>query len=339
MSENEPIWITEADVVALMHLGQAIEALECGLRLEAAGEARNMVKTHLLWGEGHTLHAIGAAAAGAGVVGTKTWCHTAGGATPLLVLWDEATGALKAVIEAFALGQMRTGAMSGVATRWLAEEAADELALIGSGKQALTQVAAVAAVRDLKRVRVFSPSPENRAAFAERLGAEGFGFEVSAAESLESAVADAPIVTLVTRARRPFLTSGMVAAGSHVNAVGAIAPEREEFAQDLFGRCGLVAADSPPALRRLSREFMDYYGEGPGDWDQVRPICEIVAARARRPPDADLTLFKAMGMGVSDLSLGIEIHEGARRAGRGRAFPPPRRAKPRLRAAEAKSEV
>ena len=146
---SDPIWITEEEVVRLLHLGEAIDALEKGLRLEAAGQAQNMDKTHLVWHGGHTLHALGATFEGAGVFGTKTWGHTAGGATPLMIVWDMNDGSLKAVIEAFALGQMRTGGISGVATRWMAEQDADDFAIIGTGHQALTQVAAVAAVRPI----------------------------------------------------------------------------------------------------------------------------------------------------------------------------------------------
>jgi ornithine cyclodeaminase len=102
------------------------------------------------------------------VVGTKTWTHTEGGANPLLILFDAANGQLVAVIEAFALGQLRTAAISGLATRWLAAPDAAEMALVGAGKQALAQVAAVAAVRKLGRVRVASRNPENAAAFAKR---------------------------------------------------------------------------------------------------------------------------------------------------------------------------
>ena len=124
---TDPLWITEAEVVDALSLPEAIPALEAGLALEAAGTARNMPKTHQIWGGHHTLHAIGAVVEGAGTVGTKTWAHTAGGATPLVTLWSSETGKLLAIIEAFALGQMRTGGISGVATDRLARPDADEL--------------------------------------------------------------------------------------------------------------------------------------------------------------------------------------------------------------------
>ena len=332
MTAPTPLWLTEADVVRLMHLGEAIDALEAGLALEARDEAQNMVKTHASWGGGNTLHAIGATFAGEGFVGTKTWAHTEGGATPLLIMWDGGNGSLKAVVEAFALGQMRTGSASGVATRWMAAQDADELAVIGTGKQAITQVAAVAAVRALKAVRVFSPNPEHRARFVERLRAGGFGLSIIDAGSVAEAVEGAPIITLVTRATEPFLDASMVAVGAHINAVGAIVASRVEFAQDILPRCAMVAVDNLAAVQNLSREFIDRYGSDGQAWESVTPLCRIVAGGRLRPAEADLTLFKSMGMGVSDLSLGIEIYHRAVRQGVGRAMPHPEKVIPRLRA-------
>jgi ornithine cyclodeaminase len=322
------MWITEADVVEALSLPEAIPALEAGLALEAAGTARNMAKTHQIWGGHHTLHAIGAVVEGANIVGTKTWAHTAGGATPLVTLWNSDTGRLEAIIEAFALGQMRTGGISGVATARLASKDANDLALIGTGKQAMTQVVAVAAVRPLKRIRVFSPTAENRQAFLARLEKLFPSVSLVEAQSVEEAVKDAPIITLVTRARTPVLTARMIAPGTHLNAVGAITPEREEFTQDVFDRASAIAVDMVDSVKSLSAEFQKRFGAG--DWSKVRPLSELVAAKTERPTGADITLFKAMGMGLSDLALGIEILKRVRAKGGGRAFPHPKPAQPRL---------
>jgi alanine dehydrogenase len=320
-------WITEADVVDLMDLRQAIDALEAGLKLESAGTARNMSKAHVTWGEGDTLHAIGATFEGAGFVGTKSWAHTQGGATPLLIIWAAATGELVAIIEAFALGQLRTGGMSGVATRWMARPDADVLAMIGTGKQALAQVAAVAAVRELKAVRVFGRDVQRRNGCVEALKALGFPFTVVPASTVAEATAGASIVTLATRAREAFFTSAMARSETHINAIGAITPEREEFAADILPRAGLVCADDPEAARRLSKEFAAFYGN---DWRPVKPLSQLIAEGRGRLPGCDLSVFKAMGMGVSDMALGIEIHRLALAQGRGRQIEAPRRIPPRL---------
>ena len=136
------------------------------------------------------------------------------------------------------------------------------------------------------------------------------------------------IVTVVTRAKAPILTASMLASGAHLNAVGAITPEREEFTQDVFGRVGAIAVDSVESVKSLSAEFRKRFGDG--DWSSVRPLSELVAAKAKRPPGADITLFKAMGMGLSDLALGIEILKRVREKGGGRAIPHPKPAQPRL---------
>jgi len=203
-ASTAPLWITEADVASLLDLGEAIAALEQGLRLEARGEARNMTKTHVAW-QGGTLHAIGASFESTGFVGTKTWANTPRGATPLLVLFDASQGALAAVIEAFALGQLRTSSISGIATARLARRDARTFAIIGTGEQALPQVAAVAATRALASVRVFGRNPERRAAFARRVEEE-LGLSASSRGSVAEAVEGADIVTLVTRATEPFLS-------------------------------------------------------------------------------------------------------------------------------------
>ncbi|MDW3685999.1 ornithine cyclodeaminase family protein [Cupriavidus sp. CV2] len=328
---NEPLWINEQDVVNLLGLGEAITALQSGLLREAQGHARNMEKTHVAWGA-NNLHAIGAVFTDLGLAATKTWAHTSGGAAPLLVLLDANNGSLRAVIEAFALGQLRTGGISGVATDWLAAPGADELAVIGTGKQAILQIAAVHAVRPLKRLRVFSPRAESRKRLIENVRAE-FSFDATEATSVQQAVADAPMITLVTRASEPFIDARMIARGAHVNAVGAITPEREEFAQDLFSRSTRVVVDSVPAVKALSKEFMTQFAAPARDWSEVTSLAQLVAKNQRRTQHDDITLFKAMGMGLADLALGAEIYQRAVAMNQGRAFPHPQRTKPRLHTA------
>jgi ornithine cyclodeaminase len=321
---NPPLWITEQDVVELLDLGEAIAALEAALREEARGAAVNMPKTILQYGKSN-LHAIGAKLGE--LVGTKTWAHTEGGTCPLLLLWGAADGQLVAVIEAFALGNMRTGGISGLATDWMASPDARTMAIVGTGKQSLSQVGAVLAVRPIQRLQVFSPRTESRAAFATKVREE-FGVEVVDCASVEAACAGAEVVTLVTRAAQPFLAASMLGRGAHLNAVGAIAPDREEFAQDVFERTSQVAVDSVSGVQKLSREFITRY-EGRG-WDAVQPLSQLIAAGRRRGAADDVSVFKAMGMGISDLALGAELVRRAQARGVGRAIPQPKKAKPRL---------
>ena len=150
---------------------------------------------------------------------------------------------------------------------------------------------------------------------------EELAIDVVEASTIGDAIKDARIVTTVTRAREPFLTSAMVTRGTHVNAVGAITPAGAEVAPDLVARCATVVVDSLPQARRLSRELIEVYGGDEDRWKMVRPLSSIVAARQPRRADEDVTLFKALGMGISDLSLGIEVYNSARARGLGKPVP------------------
>lgn len=322
-----PLWITEADVVRLMALPDAIPALEDALRLEAGGQASSMSKTMLQFGH-NNLHALGGKLGD--LVGTKVWTHTAGGTSPLITVWSAEDGQLAAVIEAFALGNMRTGGTSGLATDWMARPDADVMAIAGTGKQALSQVAAVLAVRPIRQVRVYGLSEASRGEFAVKVQAE-LKVDALPCASMQEACEGAGVVTLVTRATEPFLHASMLARGTHVNAIGSIGLDREEFAQDVFDRAGIVAVDSLHGVKNLSLEFKRRFDGGTGDrdWSRVTPLSQLIAGGQRRAAGTDLSLFKAMGMGLSDLALASRVIEEARKRGIGREMPAPKKARPR----------
>ena len=286
-------WITEAEVVERLDLTRAIDAVADALSREAAGTAKTMLKTHLSWGDGHTLHAIGGL--DGDLVGTKTWAHTAGGANPLLILWDSETGERRAVIEAFALGQLRTAAMSGVATRLLADPATSVAALIGTGKQALPQARALTTVLPITSLRVHSRDLEHRKTMAARVESE-LGVEAVPAETVADAVDGAGAITTATRATEPFLRSSFVRSGAHVNAIGAITPERAELFGDLVDR-SFIVSDSVESARALAAEV------------RGRDLHALSFLIGGARPAADVTLFKAMGIGLADVALGRAILE------------------------------
>jgi ornithine cyclodeaminase len=306
-----PLWLTEADVTSSLDLGSAIRALERVLGAEARGEARNMTKTHLMVGDNDVLQAFGGAVASEGLCGAKTWVNVRGKSQTVLVLFSLEDGSLRAVIEATALGQIRTAAMTGVGTEWLAPADADELSIIGTGKQSLPQIAAVLAVRPIRRVRVFSRKAENRDAVIRALRTKFPDVDAVSAPTLEDAVRGAPIVTLCTNATQPFFTAALAAPGSHINAVGAIVPNRAEFTDDVFARCASIAVDTLEGVKELSREFIDHFGSGREPWQRVQPISQVIQTGRKRPPGAYLTLFKAMGMGIADIAVAIEVLKAA----------------------------
>jgi len=329
------MWLTEQDVVSLVTIDDAIPALERGLRALGAGDAFNVPKALGSFADGSSMHSLGSGAPGLGYVGYKNWVHTKRGATALYVLFNANDGTVAAVMEAAALGQIRTAAMTGVGTKWLASRDASEMALLGTGTPAITQVAAINAVRPLRRVRVWSPTAEKRKAFVAKLGSQ-FAFDVEEASTLEQAVRDVPLVTLVTRAKDPFLHASMLAQGTHVNAVGAILPTHAEFTQDLFDRTDWIAVDDVTGVRRNSREFIERFG-GDEQWGAVQPLSDVIANDRKRPANCDISMFKAMGMGLSDLSVALMALERARAKGMGKPIEHPVRAIPRWKQSQQQS--
>lgn len=307
-------YLSEADVVGVLDMPRAIDALADTLTQQGLGQARNVPKALATWGEGSSMHALGSVMTGeGGLCGFKTWVHTKQGGGSVFTLFDATRGTLLAVIEARALGMLRTAAITGLATRLLAPATSRHAALIGTGPQAVTQLAALAAVRSPQTVRVFSPTPEKREAFV-RQARERYDFEVEAAGSLDAALEGADIVTLITRAESPFVGASQLRDCLHLNAVGAILPARAEFMPDVFERADLVAVDDIENARRGSRELRERFGTGPEPWTGVTVLSDLLAQGGvhHRPEGARMTLFKGMGMGLSDLALARVVYEAAR---------------------------
>jgi alanine dehydrogenase len=277
---------TEAEVRSALTFPQVIDSLEQVLVHQSAGTAWNLDKTMTTWPAGSaraSAHGLGAVDLDDGLVVFKTWVNTPVGASALMTLFTASGGASLGVAEAAAAGTLRTAGMSGVATRWLAAPQADELAVIGAGRQALGQVEAVAAVRPLRRVRLWNRTREK----AERLASQirsALSLETTVAASVAEATKDAPVVTTITRATEPFLLVEHLAPGAHLNAAGAILPANAEFEPSLLHQAGLVVTDSEPNARMGSRELREaakWMHQAGGDWS--RYAAEIARTRNHQP--------------------------------------------------------
>lgn len=185
--------------------------------------------------------------------------------------------------------------MSGLATRILADPATATVAIIGTGKQALPQVSALATVLPVRTVRVHSRDAGRRRAMVERIEAE-MGLAAVDAATVAEAAEGAGVITTATRATEPFLAAAHVGAGTHVNAIGAITPERAELLPDLVER-SFVVTDSVESARSLAAEVRD------------RDLVALSSLIGAPRPAADVTLFKAMGIGLADVALGRAVLE------------------------------
>jgi alanine dehydrogenase len=312
------IWLGENDIARLVSVADAVAAVERGLRAEASGGAHAMDKTYVAVQPGITLQALGAAGREFGLLGTKTWPQGLPLGSPVLVAFDAGTGSLRAVMAASLLSRLRTGALGGVAAKMLAREGVIDVAVIGSGRQADTQVAAVAAVRPVRRLSVYSPTPANREAFARRM-ADQLGIEVVACASAEAAVKDVDVVITIAKSARPVLRGVWLKPGVHVNAVGVTIRGKREL-DDVVERATVIAADSVSGARLLSDDLLDVLGDSGSAWAGVRRLCDLVVAGEGRPRDAGVTLYKGVGSGIADVALASAIIERAQTAGIGQTL-------------------
>ncbi|GBC78594.1 Delta(1)-pyrroline-2-carboxylate reductase [bacterium HR08] len=308
--------LTEADVERVLTMELALEAVEEAFREQAAGRAINEPRRRLRVPRG-TLHLMSAAVLTRGVLGFKAYTSFPGGARFLVLLYDAETGSLMALIEADRLGQMRTGAASGVATRYMARPDAQTLGIFGTGWQARSQVQAICAVRPIRRVLAYSRTRERREAFCREMAA-ALGVEVLPAERPEGVVADADILVTATTAREPVFDGRWVPQGVHINAIGGNALLRREFDEEVIQRACAIVVDSKEQARLECGEFLHAIERGRLAWDAVHELKDVVVGRyvARTQP-SDITLFKSLGIALEDVAVAARVFERARQEGLG----------------------
>jgi alanine dehydrogenase len=308
--------LREADVQSLLTMPDAVRLVEDAMRAHAEGRARNTPRHRVKLPNG-TLHVLPAADLDQGVVGLKSYTTFRQGARFVVLLHSAEDGRLLALLEADYLGMMRTGATSGVATRYMARQDADVLALFGSGWQARGQLEAVSVVRPLRKVKVYGRDPERRQRFATET-ADRLGLEVVPAASPSEALEDASIVTTVTSAREPVFQADAILPGVHVNAVGSNSLLRQEIPEELVRKAALVVVDSRVQAQKEAGDLLIPAERGWLDWDQLPELSDVVAGRiAGRRAETDITLFESQGLGLEDVSVAAHVYRLARERGVG----------------------
>jgi alanine dehydrogenase len=305
-----PLYLTEADVEALVTPADAVEAIEGSLRRLAAGNVENRPRYRVRLEDGR-LAVMSAADLELGFAGAKVYTAFAEGTRFLVALFRADEPELTALIEADKLGQLRTGAASGVAARYLAREGASTLGIFGCGWQARGQVAAMrAAVPGIERVVAHCRTKAKLRKFCSDVDAE------PAEDPTE--VAAQEIVVAVTNSRDPVLRGEWLEPGALVCAVGANVPQARELDNVVLERAVFVCCDSIEQAKLESGDLIEPTAGGVLDWLEVHELQEVVAGEVsgRSAPD-DIVLFKSNGLAAWDVALGASAVERALAEGRG----------------------
>jgi alanine dehydrogenase len=308
-----PIYLTEQQVAEFADMPAVIAAVREAFLAQSRGEAVNIPRTRLTFGE-RRLNLM----AGGGRNGERYALKSYGSASYHTLLYSAGQGLL-AVMEAGLLGQMRTGAASAVASEVMARRDAGRIGLIGAGAQARTQILALQSIGRAKEVAVFARDRDKRAAFCEALAAE-LGLPVRAAATAKEAVKGVDIVVTATNSSTPVVMSEWLEPGTHVNAMGANSATRRELDPQIVMRAATVVTDDVEQAKAEAAEFIDLAEEGWLDWNAVIPLHRLVGVGELRRGGDDITLFKSLGLGLEDLAIASLVYDRAIASGRFKAL-------------------
>ncbi|HJZ54426.1 MAG TPA: ornithine cyclodeaminase family protein, partial [Gemmataceae bacterium] len=311
------LYLSEDDVRGLLTMDLALSAVESAFRKLSLDEAENLPRRRCQTDQ-VMLHVLPAAAKTLGAIGFKAYTAGRHGARFHVTLYDPKTGAMTALLEADLLGQFRTGAASGVATRKLARPDAAAVGLFGTGKQARTQLLAVCKVRPVKKVHVYGRDAERRKAFATRMAGET-GVEVVPVETPEEAAKGLDIVITATGAREPVLQGAWVAEGAHLNLIGSNFLGKSEVDAEVFRKATLVTVDSKEQAKLEAGDFIAALNQGVLHWSDIYDFAPVLIGKyPGRGSPQDVTVFKSLGLGIEDIALAARVVELARQQGIGK---------------------
>ncbi len=314
------LFLNENDVGQLISMPLCIDAVEEAHRDLALGSATDVPRQRTRLPQ-TALHILQGALPGRDAIGYKAYTSNRSGVRFLVYVFSAASGVLRTIVEADRLGMMRTAAASAVATRWLARPDAQVLGLFGSGWQAEGHVEAIAAVRPLRRVKVFARNAERLQAFCAKMS-DRLKIEVVAAASAEETVRDSDIVSTVTTATNPLFDAKWLAPGTHINAAGSNSLIRREVGEDVLKASKLIVVDSVATALKEAGDLLPALEKGRLAERALVELGELIIGRnAGRSSPEEVTLFESQGLAIQDISLAVRIEMLARERGLGVELP------------------
>lgn len=308
--------LRERDVEDLLTMAECIAAVEEAMREYGRGNGVNYSRQRIrLPGAG--LQTMVAAVPSLGIMGYKAYPVSRAGVRMLVMLYSVQTGELLAIIEANKLGQMRTGAATGVATKYMARPDAATCGIYGTGFQARSQLEAVAAVRNLKGIKAYGRSSDRLHTFCREM-TKVLETEVSPALYPEEVAQGQDIVITATSASDPVLLGEWLSAGCHVNAIGGNHWQRREIDEEAVRRADVIVCDTVDQAKIESGDLIWAYERAAFSWSKAREMGQMVAGLVPgRDHDDDITLFESHGLAIWDLAAGAVVYRRAREDGRG----------------------
>jgi ornithine cyclodeaminase/alanine dehydrogenase-like protein (mu-crystallin family) len=312
------IYITNDDVRNLLSMEAAVDVLDDLFRQEAAGLVENIPRKRRRFEGGGSGTLMGGVVLGSKAYGVRNSNHS--------LLHDTDTGALQAVIEPREVAWIRTGAASGVATKYMALDDARVVGCVGTGHQAVTQLRAMCAVRPISLIKVYSRSQERRDAFVKQMALDPAidnpSIKIVTADSTEACLAGSQIVVAITNSRTPVFDGALLEPGTHVNAAGGNSYARCEVDDVTIRRSSVIAVDNLHQAKRECGELIAAADRGVFRWGQAVELHQVVSGQVAGRPSTDaITLFESQGIGTEDTACYAYLLRQARELGIGTELP------------------
>ena len=314
------LFLSEDDVRQLLTMSMTIDAVEEAHRELSHSRAIDIPRQRTRLPQ-TALHILQGALPNRDAIGYKAYTSNRSGIRFLVHVFSAASGALRAVVQADYLGMMRTGAASGVATKWLARPDAEVMGVFGAGWQAEGNIEAVAAVRKLRKVKVFARNAERLGAFCTRMS-DQLELDVVPAASPEDTVRGSDIVSTITTASSPLFEASWLSPGTHINAAGSNSLIRREVGEDVLKVCRPIVVDSVDTALKEAGDLLPVLEKGRLSERQLVELGDIiVGAHPGRSKPEDITLFESQGMAIQDIAVAVRLEAMAREQGMGVALP------------------
>jgi ornithine cyclodeaminase/alanine dehydrogenase len=310
------LFLKDEDVAQCVSMDAMLEAIESMQRQYGDGQAHNMTRRKII-AESGMLSVMGGGLFHQGLLGVKTYTVVKGAYSFQVSLYDANTGELLLYTQANRLGQLRTGATTGVAVKHLANPGDATVGIIGTGGQAATQLAAVSKIRGIKKIKAFSRTQDRREEFARRM-TDTMGVEVFAAASNEDAVRDCDVVLCIAATMEPVVEGAWLKDGSTVIGAGPTTWRAREVDEDTLKRAGKLIVDSTEQAAIEAGDLCSAVDKGIIQWSKVHELRHVVSgAVTGRDDQGQVVYAKIMGTGVADVAAAKLAYDSAKAQGLG----------------------
>ena len=304
------ILITEKDVKNLLTMELAICSLEEIFKKESIKDSVNSSRIRINLPEG-SLNFMAASSKSLNLIGTKSYIPKTKTAIKFYVqLYDGENGNLLSVIEANLMSRIRTGAASGLATKYLAKKNSSVLGIIGTGTQALHQAIAICKVRKIKTINIYSRNVNNRKNFCALINKNINNVNAISVKTSKECVENADIITTITNSDSPVFSSKWIKPGTHFNAAGSNVSTKREIDKETISKASTIVTDNIDQAKIECGDLIQPISIGITSWDKINTLSDLITGKIKgRSTDNEITIFESQGVAIEDLAIGSLLYD------------------------------